>query len=177
MTLETRTVSIEDIDLGDGLTFRGHAALFDTWSHDLGGFRERIQKGAFTRTLAADHDIRMFLNHDSNIVLGSTRAGTLRLSEDERGLAVEADLPDTQAGRDLSTLITRGDVHAMSFGFRVPKGGDVWEGRERTLVDVDLAEVSPVTGWEAYAGTTASVRSLEHPTYLAIWRAIWRRTT
>ena len=68
----------------------------------------------------------VFPSHDTSIVLGSTRAGTLKLTEDERGLLVEASLPDTQAGRDAATLIKRGDVTGFSFSFRVPVGGDEW---------------------------------------------------
>jgi hypothetical protein len=98
-------------------------------------------------------------------VLGSTRSGTLRLSEDESGLRVEADLPDTQAGRDARILIQRGDVTGFSFGFTVPANGDSWnsDGTERTLKSVRLLEVSTGVAFPAYPTTngTAQVRSLE----------------
>lgn len=149
-------------DSGEGMTFHGYAAVFDRWSEDLGGFRERIAPGAFKRSLASKRNIRMFLNHNADVVLASTKAGTLRLDEDERGLKVEADLPDTTAGRDLATLLRRGDVDSMSFGFAIPKGGEDWNpaGDERELSEVRLYEVSAVTGWPAYPSTSAAVRHL-----------------
>src|SRR5574338_458273 len=112
-----------DLDLrvtaeGNGLRFRGYAAVFDQLSEDLGGFRERIVPGAFTKTLRESRAIKMFLNHNSDIVLASTNKGTLRLSEDERGLLAEADLPDNEWGRPVADAIRRGDINSMSFGFQ-----------------------------------------------------------
>ena len=97
------------------------------------------------------------------MVLASKRSGTLRLSEDDTGLRVEADLPDTTAARDLRALMTAGVVSTMSFGFTVPRGGDKWsgDGSERTLTGINLHEVSVVTGFPAYPQTEAAVRSLE----------------
>jgi len=96
--------------------------------------------------------------------LGSTRAGTLKITEDSIGLRVEALLPPTTAGKDLSISLKRGDVDAMSFGFTVPTGGDSWsaDGQERTLNSVRLHEVSivPFPAYTATAGT-ASVRGLD----------------
>jgi hypothetical protein len=90
------------------------------------------------------------------MVLGSTRAGTLRLEEDNIGLRVSADLPDTQAGRDAAYLIKRGDVDSMSFGFSVPKGGDEWvSDNERVLKSVRLFEAS-VVAFPAYSQTAGS---------------------
>jgi hypothetical protein len=97
-------------------------------------------------------------------VLGSTRAGTLKLVEDERGLKVTAQLPNTTTGRDAAELLKRGDVDAMSFGFTVPRGGDDWseDGSERTLREVMLHEVS-IVAFPAYEETSgkATVRGLE----------------
>jgi len=157
---------------GDGLTFRGYAAVFNSPSEDLGGFRETIMPGAFTRSVNAamngSRDIKMFLNHNSDVVLASTKAKTLRLSEDERGLMAEADLPDSAWGQPVATAVKRGDISAMSFGFNVPgktsagTPAQEWstDHKQRTLHEVRLFEVSPVTGWPAYAATSASVRAL-----------------
>ena len=165
--IETRRLTVNDFEVrqgpaGDGMSFSGYAAVFNSDSEPL-PFVERIAPGAFRRSLKSKNNIRMYLNHDSSMLLATTRAKTLRLMEDERGLKVEADLPDTTVGRDLSTLIQRGDVDSMSFGFSVPPKGDSWsdDGMVRELKEVRLYEVSVVTGFPAYQATSASVRSLD----------------
>lgn len=161
--IERRQV-IRDLEIraeGDGMTLRGYVAVFNSPSQPL-PFTETIQPGAFRDSLKSRNDIKLLWNHDTGIVLGSTRAGTLRLMEDEVGLFAEADLPDTQAGRDAATLIKRGDVSAFSFGFRVPNGGDTWlNANERVLKRVNIHEASLVA-FPAYPSTegTASVRSV-----------------
>jgi hypothetical protein len=165
--IETRRLTVNDFEVrqgpaGDGMSFSGYAAVFNSDSEPL-PFVERIAPGAFKRSLKSKNNIRMYLNHDSSMLLATTRAKTLRLMEDDRGLKVEADLPDTTVGRDLSTLIQRGDVDSMSFGFSVPARGDSWsdDGMVRELKEVRLYEVSVVTGFPAYQATSASVRSLD----------------
>jgi len=143
----------------------GYAAVFDSWSNDLGGFRERIAPGAFTKTLQ-EADVRGLLNHDPNYVLGRTKAATLELSEDTKGLRFSVTPPDTQWARDLMVSIQRGDINQMSFGFRTIK--DTWgkgiqdeHGRalpERTLLEVALYDVSLVT-FPAYPATEAGLRA------------------
>jgi HK97 family phage prohead protease len=148
---------------GDGMTFSGYAAVFNSPSEPL-PFIERIAPGAFSKTLRdRKRDVRLFVNHDSNLVLASRNSGTLRLSEDERGLRVEADLPNTTAGRDIAELMRTGVVDKMSFGFQVDRRGDKWneDGTERVLTSVKLYETSIVTGFPAYESTMATVRSLE----------------
>jgi HK97 family phage prohead protease len=163
--IETRTNSarfeVRELD-GGGMTFTGYAAVFNAPSEPL-PFIERIAPGAFKRSLDSRNDVKLLWNHDTGIVLGSRRAGTLRLEEDNYGLRVSADLPDTQAGRDAAYLIKRGDVDAMSFGFSVPKGGDEWvSDNERVLRSVRLIETS-VVPFPAYSQTvgSTSVRGLD----------------
>ena len=165
--VETRRITVNEFELRDaaegaGMTFVGYGAVFNSDSEPL-PFTERIAPGAFSRSLRSRNEIKMFVNHDTTQVLASKRAGTLRLSEDSYGLRVEADLPATTAGKDMAYLIKRGDVADMSFGFSVPRGGDSWsdDGATRELREVRLHEVSIVTGFPAYAATTASVRSLD----------------
>jgi HK97 family phage prohead protease len=142
--------------------FRGYAAVFNSNSEPL-PFTERILPGAFDRTLRSRNNIKMYLNHDSTLVLGSTRAKTVRLSTDSKGLLTDADLPDTSYARDLVVMMERGDVDSMSFGFSVPRNGDSWseDGMTRELREVRLHEVSVVTGFPAYRATSATVRSLD----------------
>jgi uncharacterized protein len=163
--IETRTTPIqfEVREDADGMTFEGYAAVFNSPSEPL-PFVERIAPGAFTRSLEARNDIKLLWNHDTGSVLGSTRAGTMKLYQDGTGLRVSARIANTTAGRDAAELIRRGDVDSMSFGFSVPSGGDEWsaDGAERTLKSVRLHEVSivPFPAYSATAGTT-SVRGLE----------------
>lgn len=168
-TVETRRVQFSEFEIrsttgddSDYMSFRGYAAVFNSPSQPL-PFTEMVMPGAFKKSLRSRNNVRMYLNHDSSMLLATTRAGTLRLEEDSKGLLVDADLPPTTVGRDLSILMQRGDVDSMSFGFSVPARGDQWseDGNVRELKEVKLYEVSVVTGFPAYAATSASVRSLD----------------
>ena len=165
--IEKRTNEVQfelrAVENGDGMTFTGYAAVFNSPSEPL-PFIERIAPGAFKRSLKARNDIKLLWNHDTGSVLGSTRAGTLKLEEDSHGLRVTAMLPETSLGKDVRTLVQRGDVSAMSFGFSVPANGDSWntDGTERTLRSVRIHEVS-IVAFPAYSQTagTAAVRSFD----------------
>lgn len=137
----------------------GYAAVFNELSDDLGGFYERIERGAFARTIESD-DIRGLWNHNPDYPLGRTRSGTLRLQEDETGLQFVIQPPETSYARDLLVSMGRGDVDQMSFGFWVVR--DRWEqtGGQvvRNLLEVKLFDVSPVT-YPAYPQTSAQVRA------------------
>lgn len=142
---------------------RGHAAVFNQLSLDLGGFREQIAPGAFADAIKAD-DVRALFNHNPDHVLGRNLSGTLRLVEDVRGLAIEIDPPDTQVARDLMVSMDRGDITQMSFGFSVRPGGQDWAKNDegvvvRTLKKLRLYDVSPVT-FPAYPQTDVAVRAL-----------------
>jgi uncharacterized protein len=161
--IELRTFDITELRVDQGENqkpvIKGYAAVFNVLSEDLGGFRERVAPGAFKDTIAHD-DIRALFNHDPNYVLGRTKNRTLRLVEDERGLAIEIDPPDTQWSRDLQESIKRGDITQMSFGFKAIK--DEWSQADkkmpiRTLIENWLRDVSPVT-FPAYPQTSVKVR-------------------
>jgi len=162
--LETRTTTtdLEVRETETGMTFTGYAAVWNSPSEPL-PFIERIAPGAFNRSIRSRNDIKMLWNHDTGQILGSTRANTLTVEEDAKGLRVTAQLPNTTTGRDAAELLRRGDIDSMSFGFTVPKGGDEWnaDGSERTLKSVRLHEVSLVA-YPAYPSTagTTSVRGL-----------------
>jgi HK97 family phage prohead protease len=167
--LETRIVEVDKFEIredADGMRLEGYAALFNSRSENLGGFTETINPGAFRSSLKSRNDVKLLWNHDSGAVMGSTRAGTLTLTEDERGLKVSATLPDTTYGRDARELVRRGDVTGFSFGFSMPaRGGDEWnsDGTERVLKSVRLHEVSVGVAFPAYPETngTATVRGLD----------------
>lgn len=151
-------IDFEVRETGDGMTFEGYAAVFNSESEDLGGFREYIAPGAFKRSLQSRNEVKLLWNHDAGEPLASVRGGTLKLYEDDRGLKVEARLARTSRGFDVAELIRSGTVDSMSFGFSVIK--DTWEGNVRTLNAVRLFEISLVSfpAYQATAGTV-SVRS------------------
>lgn len=141
----------------------GYAAPFNSESEDLGGFREVIAPGAFAETLKGD-DIRGLVNHETRLVIGRTTARTLKLWEDDRGLAFEIDLPNTSYANDLVESIERKDVTGMSFRFYLESFQDERWGKfngmwMRTLIKVRLVEVSPVT-FPAYPGSAVASRSM-----------------
>jgi HK97 family phage prohead protease len=144
----------------------GRAAAYGTLSADLGGFRETIAPGTFSRAIREKHDAVFTLNHNSDALpLGRVSSGTLQLSEDSSGLNCRCDLPNTQAARDLYESVSRGDIREMSFAFSVDTGGDEWgedtddEGRKfikRTLRDVRLHDVAAVLSPAYPSGTNVS---------------------
>ncbi|MCP5165587.1 MAG: HK97 family phage prohead protease [Pseudomonadales bacterium] len=142
----------------------GYAAVFNSLSVDLGGFRELIAPGAFTRTLADRHPIFAVHHHDMADLLGSTRSGTLKLTEDRTGLYFELTLPGSSLGRDIHELVQRGDLATMSFSFTVNgSAGEEWRDApngqiERVLRDVSLREISTVA-LPAYPSTNVAARS------------------
>jgi HK97 family phage prohead protease len=167
MKLERRVVTgdIEVRQLDDGgRQYSGYAIRFGEPSENLGGFIEYVDADCEIR----GEDVRHLINHDANLVLGRTTAGTTRLERDETGVRVLTDLPDTSYARDLEVSIGRGDVSQMSFGFRVVPcadgtPGDSWDFTNkpatRHLRAIEKFDVSTVT-FPAYASTTAEVRSL-----------------
>lgn len=141
-----------------GRRLEGYAATFGTEAR-IGDFTEIIRPGAFRASLAGGGDILALVDHDTTKVLARTRSGTLRLSEDARGLSFSLDVPDTQAGRDVLALAERGDLGGMSFGFRATPDGQHWTGKRRELRSVQLLEVSVVTAFPAYDGTSVQARA------------------
>lgn len=143
----------------------GYAAVYDSRSNDLGGFVEIIRRGAFDDALRAKPDVTAKVQHQGGVqVLGRTKNNTLKLWTDVRGLRYEISPPDTQAGRDIVTLIRRGDIDKSSFAFSVadPKVDQKWDFDQtppvRELLRVNLHDVSPVSG-PAYEGTSVGLRS------------------
>jgi len=149
----------------NGRKIRGYAIRFQALSEDLGGFREYIAPEAVDRTLSEGLDVRALVDHDSSKVLGRTRAGTLSLRKDSKGLRIEIE-PDDEISyaRDIMRSVARGDVSGMSFGFRTLDDEWNYEGKTpiRTVTDMVVSEVSVVT-FPAYRQTDVSVaqRSLQ----------------
>lgn len=154
--LEKRGLTIEL--RAKGRRLEGYAATFGV-AADIGGrFRETIAPGAFAASLRSEGDIVALVDHDPGRVLARTRSGTLRLSEDSRGLTFDLDVPDTTAGRDVLALAERGDLGGMSFGFTALD--EHRDGDTRELRAVTLHEISVVLAWPAYDGTVIQPRHL-----------------
>jgi HK97 family phage prohead protease len=145
---------------GVGRGLAGYAAVFDQPGR-IGDFTEVVRPGAFAATLAENRDVLALADHDMTRVLGRTKAGTLKLGEDTRGLHFEIDrLPATSYADDVLELVRSGNVGGCSFCFHVPPGGDRWEGGSRELRSVTLHEISIIAGLPAYSGTSVSARHL-----------------
>ena len=171
--VERRLFAVQSLEVreADGesgaIPMHGYAAMFNSRSHILsdwftGAFVEEIAPGAFQNTIRSA-DVRLLINHDPNLVLARTRAETLRLSEDDRGLVTDADMAPTTYANDLAISLRRGDVSQMSFAFRTIR--DEWAETEegmplRRLLEVSLYDVSVVT-YPAYEATEAGLRGMQ----------------
>jgi len=157
----------------EGNTLTGYAARFNVWSEDLGFFREKIQAGAFKKSIE-ENDIRALFNHDPNLILGRTKNKTLELWEDDKGLGFNLNLPDTTYATDLKESIKRKDITQNSFGFQTLQ--DEWsaDGKKRTLIEAKLFDISPVT-FPAYKQTSVKLRFLDAGIdFIKLKRAFYR---
>lgn len=145
----------------------GQPIVYNSRSENLGGFVEMIAPNAFSEQLATAPDIRALVEHDSKLILGRTKSGTLKINENHSGLQVEIEPPNTQSSRDLMVSVERGDISGMSFSFSVPEGGDSWDFEQtpalRTVNKAILHEVT-ITSLPAYQATNIQVakRALEN---------------
>ncbi len=147
----------------------GYASVYGSLSEDLGGFRERVARGAVDKSLRDRADVRALVNHDPNLILGRVRNGTLTLSSDETGLLSKIQLPNTSYGRDLWESVARGDVSEMSFAFQAEDEDWADEDdpddpdqriRVRTLKGAQLLDVSAVV-YPAYESTSVHISSVD----------------
>lgn len=163
---EIRVLPIEDIEWresgsGQGqMTVRGHAAVFNRLSHDLGGFQERIAPGAFSEVLDKTPDVHLLWDHDTARTLARTRNKTLELREDPAGLHFWARVAPTSYADDLRILMERGDVDQASFAFTV--GDETWDVDEddepvRTIRRVNELFDVTITAQGAFPQTDASL--------------------
>jgi HK97 family phage prohead protease len=154
MSIERRAFAAEL--RAKGRRLEGYAATFGTEAR-VNDFTETIAPGAFRHALASNADILALVDHDVSKLLARRKSGTLRLSEDSRGLAFDLDLPATTLANDLLALAERSDLGGMSFAF-VPID-ERWDGDHRELRSVDLKEISVVQSWPAYERTTVQSRA------------------
>ena len=147
----------------------GYAAVFYTGrkstQYELGpGLIERIHPEAFNRALRDRDDVRGLFNHNSDLVLGRSTAGTLALSVDSRGLRYEISPPDTTVARDLIENLRAGNVTGSSFAFSIDEETWTREGNLdiREVRSVRLYDVGPVT-YPAYEATVAGADRASAP--------------
>ena len=150
----------------DSRRVEGVAVVFNSWSEDLGGFREKIAPGALDGVIERS-DIFALLDHDRRRgILGRSKRGdqvSLKLDVREDGLHYSFEAPDTALGDEVLSCLQRGEIDGSSFAFTVLE--DQWERNgdtyERTITKIDeLYDVSPVYS-PAYSQTTCDLRGLE----------------
>lgn len=134
-----------------------------------GEFYETISKDALTEDLINEHDVKLYLNHDSSqgtFARSKFGKGSLRLFVTDRGIEFETELPNTASGDELLEGIRRGDYDALSFAFAPDK--EEWEENEdgtynRTIRSIAfLDEISILSCAPAYEATEVKLRSLEN---------------
>ena len=144
----------------DDLYIEGYFSVFNSEYPLWEGASEIVKPGAFTNSVSGD--VRALINHDSSLVLGRTKAGTLTLRQDERGLwgSIRINRDDVDA-MNLYARVQRGDVDQCSFGFDIKRETfvDLGGGKCRwEIEEVDpLYEVSVCT-FPAYTETSVSAR-------------------
>lgn len=172
-TVATEFSTRED---GDKPHISGHFAVFNSNYEIAPGMSESIRAGAFSRTLQGS-DVRALTNHDTTLVLGRTKAGTLSLHEDERGLWGDITInPNDGDAVNLYERVKRGDVDQCSFGFEIVSeetdfredGSVHW-----TITDVNLFEVSVCT-FPAYEATSVSARTAQRDELKSRQLAAWK---
>lgn len=174
---QLRTISSEfnTRDDGGNLSIEGYFAVFGS-VYEIGpGMSESIAPEAFDKTLSGD--IRALINHDTTLVLGRTKAGTLNLRTDNRGLWGHIDVnPNDSDAMNLYERVKRGDVDQCSFGFDIID--EETEFREDgsvhwTIKEVELYEVSPCT-FPAYEETSIAARAKERDDLLKRKNEAWK---
>lgn len=139
----------------------GYAVVFNKLSEDM-GFREVIAPSAVDRALREGQDVRALVDHNPTLILGRTKAGTLRMKKDAYGLKVTIDPPNTSVAKDIKESVRRGDVSGMSFSFQTLEYE--WDLKTvpptRTVTDMNMRDVSIVT-YPAYPQTDIALRSLD----------------
>ena len=177
LTRQMRTASTEfkTRDDNGNLAIEGYFAVFDSVYQITSDMSESIAHGAFDNTIS--DDIRALINHDTTLVLGRTKAGTLQLRTDSHGLWGHIDInPNDSDAMNLYNRVQRGDVDQCSFGFDIIN--EETEFREDgsihwTIKEVKLYEVSPCT-FPASSETSISARAAERDELIKRKNEAWK---
>jgi HK97 family phage prohead protease len=153
---------------GEGMpkVIGGIAAVINSVT-DLGYFEEVIEQGAFDNALSKEYDIRCLFNHEAELILGRTTAGTCSVFVNGDGNLEYTWIPDYENPTHMSVVrsIMRGDITQSSFAFTIKE--QKWSestkygsmGKRTITIIEDLYDVSPVT-YPAYQDTEADARSV-----------------
>lgn len=171
------STDFETRDDSENPVIEGFFAVFNSNYEIAPGMTESIAPGAFSNTLS--NDVRALINHDSTLVLGRTKAATLELKEDARGLWGKINInPKDVDAMNLYERVKRGDVDQCSFGFDIrSEDTDIKEDGSIhwTIRDVNLHEVSVCT-FPAYTETNVSARSAQRDEILKRELDAWKAT-
>ena len=176
--LRAMATQFETREDGDTPHITGYFAVFNS-VYEIGpGMTESVAPGAFSKAIAGG-DIRALVNHDTTLVLGRTKAGTLELREDSRGLWGDITInPNDRDAMNLYERVKRGDVDQCSFGFGEPFIEDTEVNDDGsvhwTLKEVNLHEVSACT-FPAYKDTNISARAKERDDLKARKLSAWKK--
>lgn len=171
-SMESKFETRED---GEKLSIEGYFAVFDSVYEIAPGMSESIAPGAFDNTLSKD--IRALINHDTTLVIGRTKAGTLQLRVDAHGLWGHIDInPNDVDAMNLYNRVKRGDVDQCSIGFDIVSeetdfradGTVHW-----TITEIELFEVSACT-FPAYEETNINARSAQRSELLKRRSEAWK---
>lgn len=162
--VEIRAVGNVSVTMdGDRPRIDARAIVFDSWSEDLGGFRERMAQGSVNLS----NDMVGLFDHDTSMVVGRVSAGTMEVRSDSNGVSFTAYPPDTTWAKDLLVSMKRGDIRGCSFRMMVNE--DAWYVEQgqvcRDVLSAEISELT-ITSMPAYPATTAEARS--HAQELAI---------
>jgi HK97 family phage prohead protease len=152
----------EDDEENRDMIVEGYAITINTPTvmYEYGGIKyyEVIAPGALDD--ADMRDVPFKYNHSDNVmIMARTRNKTLSLSIDEKGLKIKANIAKTSVGKDLYTLIKRGDIDKMSFAFTVEEESYNSESHTRTILKFKkIWDVAAVDN-PAYDTTSISARS------------------
>lgn len=171
------TAPFQTREAEDGYHIEGYFAVFNSIYEIFPGATESIAPGAFSQTLG--NDIRALIDHETRLVLGRNKAGTLTLREDSHGLWGDIRInPNDQDAMNLYERVRRGDVDQCSIGFNIIR--EDFEAREDgsvhwTILEIDLHEVSVVT-FPAYEDTSVSARKKDLEQIQKRKRELWQES-
>lgn len=178
-----RSGSLRSMSQGDEMVIAGRALSYGVLSSDLGGYREQLQRGCFTRSLKSGQDVLCRREHQTGFLLGRTKNGTLQLSDGPDGLDFTCKIdPSDPIAVSTHSAVRSGLIDSMSFAFTVDgNDGESFDsstdenGRSivrRTIKRAMLADVAPVAAPAYPQGTSVSARAADYSVLASVPRTV-----